>query len=124
MDTNGVINGLTEKNKELSDLNDEMKDLAIEAAKKEADYRMARADETLRLKNEGMSVTLISDLVKGKTAEEKQEWQIAKAHYNACREKMYSVREAISSYQSILSAMKTEYLGGNYQDNIPEPNRG
>lgn len=70
-------------------------------AKTERDYRVALQQAILTRKAEGMSVTLISDLARGDTADLKLQRDAAEAQYKSAIEAQRSLQTVISALQSI-----------------------
>lgn len=78
---------------ELNDLNARLKaqikavgDFGKKWAKAEHDYNIALSTATVRLRDEGIPVTLIDKIVKGKVAEEKLELSTAEVMYKTALE--------------------------------------
>ena len=106
----GIMKGMSQKNLLLQSKNEELLVLSEKRARAEMDYNIAVATETLKLKNEGMSVTVIPTLVKGtsRVAELKLQLDVSDGVYRACQESLKDVRTAIDCYRSMLSWMKEE----------------
>lgn len=70
---------------------DEMRESGYRVARFQSDYRMKVAVMTMRLKADGMPVTIISDLVRGdeEIARLKLEWVRAEADNNASKHKIF-----------------------------------
>lgn len=60
-----LINMLTQKSKELDISIKQLRKSAYDYAKARADYRIAIAKETIKLRDEGKKVTVIADVVRG-----------------------------------------------------------
>lgn len=109
---------LVELNRELSDKNDELQSLAENMADKEKQFKILYAEEILRMKNEGCSITLIKDIVNGKKgiAEAKLNWQVSEAIYNITREKIKTITIHIDTLRSILTWLRMEFTNANLYD--------
>jgi hypothetical protein len=76
--------------------------------KAEREYRVALAQEILKLKAEGMQATLIPDIARGNTADLKFARDSAKSLYDSARDSMETLRteatllQTISKYQDEL----------------------
>lgn len=105
-----IINGLREKNQELSLKNDEYIRLSDAMAQAEMDYNIAYAEKILRLKADGEPVTTAKDLAKGDKYVAKLRYAYigAEGAFNACRERIKDLRSAIETYRSLLSWQKAE----------------
>lgn len=71
-----------------------LKQRGIDKAETEKNYRIAVAKEILRLRDEGIPVTIISDLVRGdkNIAELKMKRDIAETMYESCLQKIYQTK--------------------------------
>ena len=105
-----IVAGMSQKNLLLQAKNTELLQLSEKRAQAERDYNVAFAIETLKLKNEGMSITLINTLVKGngRVADLKLKYEVADGVHRANIESLKDIRTAIDCYRSILSWMKEE----------------
>ena len=110
----GVINGMAQKNRELSLKVDELEQLATAMAQAEHDYNMAYAEKLLRLKADGNAITLCQTLAKGDkyVADMLFKYRVAEAVYDAGKKKIHSLDTAIDTYRSLLSWYKIEYSQG------------
>jgi molybdenum cofactor biosynthesis enzyme len=117
LNPDSVLNRLSKYTVKLGELNREFVKLSVDLANKEAEYRKAKAKKIMLLKNDGMSVTLIADLVKGddSVAMLMLARDLAKALVEAKRIEIYSVRDCISVEQSSLNWLKVEYNSGGNQ---------
>jgi hypothetical protein len=106
----GYIDGIRQKNRQLSVKNDELIGLAEAKAQAERDYNIAVAEKTLRLKSDGQSITLIPSLVKGDShvADLKMKLDIADGVQKACYGSIKACITAIDSYRSLLSWAREE----------------
>ena len=104
------IDGLEQKNRQLTMKNDELADLYKAHAEAEREYNVEYAKKVTRLRMDDKPVTLVKDLAKGDKAiaELFYKMKIAEGVLNACREKIKDIRSAIDTYRSILSWLKAE----------------
>jgi hypothetical protein len=88
-----------------------------ELAEAEAEYRIAKKKKILQLRADGMSVTLIPDLVKGdeEVAKLMLRRDLAKGLVDAQKYNINSIRDRISIGQSVLNWLKVEYNSGGNQ---------
>ena len=105
-----IIDGMQQKNRELSMKNDELPELAENMAQAERDYNVAYARKLLELKSDGMSVTLSKDLAKGDKyiADLLFTYRVAEAVYDSAKKKIHSLVIHIDTYRSLLSWQKQE----------------
>lgn len=110
MNPQQIIDGLQEKNRQLTMKNDELAELYKTLAEAEREYNVGYAQKVTRLRMDGEPVTLAKDLAKGdKTiADLFYKMRIAEGVLNACREKIKDIRSAIDTYRSLLSWLKAE----------------
>jgi len=110
MNPSEIMNVLQNKNRLLTDKNDEYIKLSHTRAEAEQDYKIAFARAILNLKLDGHPVTILKDLVNGDkvVAGLKFKYEVAAAIEKACLESMKDVREAIGSARSILTWMREE----------------
>lgn len=80
----------------------ELFNLAKEMADAEKNYRQALQVEIVKLKSEGMQVTLIPDVARGKTAELKYKRDLAEARYKSGRDALEAIQSQMNGLQSIL----------------------
>jgi hypothetical protein len=80
----------------------ELHRLAKLKAQTETNYRIAETQETLKLKSEGLAVTLIPNVVKGNIADKLLERDTAEALFIACRESIDVLKTIQTSNQSVL----------------------
>lgn len=76
-------------------------ELARKKAKSEMEYRKGLEIEIMQLKTEGMSVTLIGDLSRGKCAELKYQRDLAEAEYKVAVASLSALETSISALQTI-----------------------
>lgn len=88
-------------------INDKIKELEVLKhqlqfnSAKEAEYVLALAKVVLRLKSEGMPITLIRDVAKGDVWREQMEKDAEKANYDIVKEKVDIVKAQLNGYQTI-----------------------
>jgi hypothetical protein len=110
MNPQKIMDGMAEKNRMLTQKNEELMVLSEKRAQAEREYSTALANEYLKLKASGFSVTLIDKVARGNTASIKYELDIAEAVMNACKESIKDIRTQIDSYRSLLAWQKAELL--------------
>lgn len=76
--------------------------LAKNMAETEKEYRKALQVEILKLKTEGMSVTLIPDLARGATSELKFKRDLAESQYKSAKDMLEAIQAQMNGLQSIL----------------------
>lgn len=105
-----IMNGLSEKNRMLTQKNDEYINLVEDRAQAERAFNMAAAEKTLEYKAEGHSITLIDKLVKGdkSVSKLKFEFEVKLGIEKACLEVIKNLRSQIDTYRSLLSWLKAE----------------
>ena len=110
MNPQTIMNGLREKNQELSMKNDEFVRLNDKMAKAEMEYNIAYAEKLLTLKMGGETATLTPALAKGDKAVAKLQYAYigSQGAFNACRERIKDLRSAIDTYRSLLTWLRTE----------------
>lgn len=102
MDAITITKELYESAKRLEKGSSEIFILAREQAEKERDYRRELAHEIMKLRSEGMSVTLINDLARGNTSDYKFERDLSEAKYTAARDSLKAIAVQVNALQSIL----------------------
>ena len=109
-----LMRGMSEKNRLLSQKNEEYIVLVKKRAEAERRYNIAVATETFTLKNDGQSITIIDKLVKGAKAvsDYKYEYDVAQGVERACLESIKDIRTNIDSYRSLLTWLRAEMTGG------------
>jgi len=109
-DSQKIMNGMTRKQLELTQKNDEYPSLAENKAQKERAYRMAKAKKIVELRADGMPVTIIPDLVKGDShvSQLRLEYIVAEGVLKACSNSIRGILSAIDTYRSMLSFLKSE----------------
>jgi len=76
--------------------------LAKGNAEAEKNYRSALAKEIVKLKQEGQSVTLISDIARGNQADLKYLRDVAEFKYQSGREMLKAIQIQISALQTVI----------------------
>ena len=101
---NGLIKGIEDKNRLLTQKSEEYSGLCEKAAAAKRDYRVALAKKFLDLKYDGNPATLIPVLARGDkhVAECKFKQDVAEGVVSACSKAISDLRTAIDSYRSIL----------------------
>lgn len=105
-----TIDELYEVHKRISKAILELNRLARLKAEAEREYRMVLSMQYLKLKVEGVSVTLIPDIAKGNCAELMFERDSTEAQFIAVRESIAALQTQASILQSILKYSET--VGG------------
>ena len=103
MDLVTVTNEMLRLNKRIDKACIELYRFAKEKADTEAIYQLHKAKETIRLKEEGMSVTLIPDLVKGELYDLLLARERADTQFTASRD----ILSALQTQASMLKSIKT-----------------
>jgi len=88
----------------------EQKKLIKDSAQKEHDYRIALASKIVKLRAEGVPVTIMSDLSRGELgiAKLKLDRDIAKGMADACRQGIIAIQASMSGLQSLISTRRAE----------------
>lgn len=76
--------------------------MAKERAETERIYRMKLAQEMIKLKSEGVNVTLIPDMSRGNISDLKFQRDLAEGQYKAAIESLEALKSQLSALQSIL----------------------
>ena len=105
-----IMNGMREKNQELSMKNVEYIKFNDAMAQAEMEYNIAYAERILRLKADGEPATTAKELAKGDkhVANLRYAYIGAEGAFNACRERIKDLRSAIDTYRSLLTWMRAE----------------
>ena len=113
-DPQNIMDGMAQKNRELSMNVDELPELAEAMAQAERDYNIIYAQKLLMLKADGVAIGLAKELAKGDkvVADALFKYRIADAVYDAKKKKIHSLDTAIDTYRSLLSWYKIEYSQG------------
>lgn len=107
-----IMDGMAEKNRMLTQKNEEYLTLVEKRAQAERALNIAVARVTLEHKADGQSITLIDKLVKGdKTvADLKYQFDVAEGIEKACLLSIKSLMGAIDTYRSLLTWQRAEML--------------
>uniref|UniRef100_A0A6H2A4T2 Uncharacterized protein n=1 Tax=viral metagenome TaxID=1070528 RepID=A0A6H2A4T2_9ZZZZ len=107
-----IMAGMAEKNRMLTQKNEEYVDLVEKRAQAERAYNIAVARETLNQKAEGQSITIIDKLVRGDRviADLKYALDVAEGVQRACLQSIKAITIQIDSYRSLLAWAKAEML--------------
>ena len=110
MTPSDIITGLAEKNRMLTQKNDEYLELNEKRAAAERAYSIALSREMLNLKVVGQSVTLIDKLSKGHpvVADLKYALDVSEGVCKACLNAIKALTIQIDSYRSLLTWMREE----------------
>ena len=110
MTPQAIMDGMAEKNRMLTQKNDEYSGLVEKRAQAERDYNIQVATRTIMLKGESHPVTLIPTLVRGHrpTADLKYTFDVATGVERACLESIKDIRSQIDSYRSLLTWLRAE----------------
>ena len=84
-------------------------------AEAERDYRRALQMEIVKLKDEGIKVTLIPDIARGETSELKYKRDLAKARYTSARDSLEAIKSQMSGLQTIVKYMEEVGEGNDHQ---------
>lgn len=102
MEITSVTQELHTSSKRLEEGSKEIFHLAKGMAETEREYRKALTIEIIKLKDEGMSVTLINEIARGNTADLKFNRDLAEAKYTAARDSLRAISTQISALQTII----------------------
>ncbi|MED1953963.1 hypothetical protein [Brevibacillus centrosporus] len=75
---------------------------AKDFAEAEREYRKALSIEIVKLRTDGMPVSIISDVARGNVADLKFKRDLAEGQYRSCMESAKSLQSEMSGLQSIL----------------------
>ena len=91
--------------------NTQLKTLGLEKAKTEKEYRVRQAQEILKLKADGLKVTIIQDVAKGnpEVAELRLKRDIAESAYYTALQAMENLRLEIEILRSKLTWLRAEF---------------
>ncbi len=92
MDGLKAINELNELNKELNKAIERMESCGVDYATEDAMYRSQLRQAILRMRDEGLPVTIIKELAFGEVSQQRQKMNIAEALYKTAQEKIQSVK--------------------------------
>ena len=107
-----IIDGMAEKNRMLTQKNDEYIDLNEKRASAERSFSIALSKKMLMLKIDGQSVTLIDKVAKGDemVADLKYALDVSEGVCKACLNSIKALTIQIDSYRSLLAWQKAEML--------------
>lgn len=110
MNPSQLMEGLAEKNRELTTKNDELLRLYKDYAEAERQYNIGYAEKITRLRMDGEPITIAKDISKGDkvVSDLFYKMRIAEGVLNACRERIKDLRSSIDTYRSLLSWLKAE----------------
>lgn len=97
-----ITQEIHEASKRLSKSAGALFELGKAKAESERDYRSMLAQEMLRLKAEGMQITLIPDIAKGNVSEQLFQRDLAEARFKAGIEAADAIKVQVSALQTIL----------------------
>lgn len=86
----------------LSKSADALFDLGREKAESERDYRSALAQEILKLRSEGVPVSIVTDIAKGNVSEKLFDRDLAEARFKSGIEAADAIKVQVSALQTIL----------------------
>lgn len=102
MELSTIASELYESSKRIEKGSIDIFTLAKKQAEKERDYRKVLAQEIMKLRGEGMSVSLINEVAKGNVADAKFERDLSEAKYTAARDSLKAIAVQVNALQSIL----------------------
>ena len=102
MELRDITRELYHGSKRLEESSKEIFNLAKAMVEKERDYRKALAVEKIRLRDEGMAVSMIDDVARGNLTDLRFERDLARETYIAAKEAMKAIQAQLSALQSIL----------------------
>ena len=88
--------------------NESYESLSEQMAIQEVQYRKAKAKEYLKLKSDGIQVTLIPTIAKGNVGDELLEFKVAEAVFHSRRENIKRLHANLDALRSLLSTAKSE----------------
>lgn len=106
MDLIDINKELYEGTKRLEKSSQEIFRLAKAHAEAERDYRIALGKEKVKLRDEGMPVSLIEDVSRGNLSDLRYKRDLAKETYVAGRDSMKAIIAQLNALQSILRHQK------------------
>ena len=110
MKSEGIMGNLSSCIAALNKGNMELKKLALKKAQTEKSYRIKRAQEILKLKEEKYPATLIIEIVKGneEVAELRLQRDVAESAYYNCISSIENLRLEIESMKSKMNLIRAE----------------
>jgi hypothetical protein len=97
-----IAKEIYESGKRLENGTNKLFTLAREMAETERDYRRALQTEIVKLRTEGVQVTLIPDMARGATSELKFKRDLAEARYKSGRDSIEAIKSLMSGLQTVL----------------------
>ncbi len=112
MNPQAELDGLQQKNIDLSSKNDEYGNLLLEAAEAERKFNIAYAKKIFSLKTEGEPVTTRKAMALGdpEIARLKFDKDVSESLVKACKEHMKALEKSIESYRTRIAWLKAEKL--------------
>ena len=107
-----IIDGMAEKNRQLTMKNDESVELSEKMADAERSFSKALARKMIELKIDGQNITLIEKIAKGDdtVADLKYAHDVSVGVYKAYLNRIKALIVQIDSYRSLLAWQKAEML--------------
>lgn len=102
MELSSVIQEISRTAKRLENSADALFGLGRDKAEAERQYRMRLAQEMLKLRSEGMPVSILTDIAKGNVADLLFDRDASEAQFKAGIEAADSLKVVISAYQTII----------------------
>lgn len=102
MELTKITNEMYECSQRLKKATRALYKMAEEKAETEREYRMRLSQEMLKLKADGMNVTLIPDIARGNVSELKFKRDLADSQYRSALESLEALKSQLSALQSIL----------------------
>lgn len=101
MDMVSVGEAIYETSKRLKEGSDVLYKYAREYAEAEHQYRIALAREIMRLRDEGLPVTIIGDVARGNTGDLKYKRDLAEVTYKTTRDMLNAMQAEMSGLQTL-----------------------
>lgn len=101
MDAIGLGKEIMNISKRIENGVDKLHQYGVAYANTERDYRKALAIEIVKLKDEKMSVTLIPDIARGNTSEQKFNRDLAEQEYKVARDMLNALQAELSGLQTV-----------------------
>ncbi len=102
MELTNITNELMDSSNRLKSAGQQLFTLAREKAEAERTYRMALHQAIMQLRDQGERATLIPDMARGMTADQKYERDLAETRFTAGRETVDAIKTQVSALQTIL----------------------
>lgn len=107
-----LMHGMSEKNRLLTQKNEEYIKLVEKRAQAELSYNKAYANAIAKRRIDGDPTTIIKELAKGDVSHFSFDLAIADGVMKACLESIKDIRTAIDSYRSLLVWLRAEMTIG------------